>query len=84
MIISKDKLKKIFDEVKHEKGFINFKEYKELLNKLLEMSKTDKIFITRCEFQEMTEAIMNNFDNNDKNTFMKICTLAYLDMKIFS
>ena len=84
MIISKDKLKKIFDEVKQEKGFINFKEYKELLNKLLEMSKTDKIFITRCEFQEMTEAIMNNFDNNDKNTFMKICTLAYLDMKIFN
>lgn len=84
MIITKDKLKKIFDELRHEKGFINFKEYRELLNRLLEMSKTDKIFITRSEFQAMTDEIMNNFDNNDKNTFTKICILAYLDMKIFS
>ena len=42
MIITKDNLRKIFDEVKHEKGFINFKEYKELLNKLLEMSRNDR------------------------------------------
>lgn len=84
MIIKKSKLEEIFDTTSKENGFVDFKEYHSLLDDILNMSKTDEVFITREEFQDKTSKIMDTFDNSDKSTFMKIVILAYLDNKIFN
>ena len=84
MIIKKSKLQEIFDTTSKEESFVDFKEYHSLLDDLLNMSKTDEVFITREEFQDKTSKIMDTFDDSDKSTFMKIVVLAYLDNKIFN
>ena len=84
MIIRKTKLKEIFDTTSKEKGFVDFKEYHSLLDDILNMSKTDEVYITRECFQEKTSKIMDSFDDSDKSTFLKIVILAYLDSKIFN
>lgn len=84
MIIKKTKLKEIFDRTSKEEGFIDFKEYHSLLDDIVNMSKTDEVFITREEFQDKTSKIMDTFDDSDKSTFSKIVVLAYLDNKIFN
>lgn len=84
MKIKKTKLKEIFDTTSKEKGFVDFKEYHSLLDDILNMSKTDEVFITREEFQDKTSKIMDTFDDSDKSTFFKIVILAYLDNKIFN
>lgn len=84
MIIRKSKLEEIFDTTSKEKGFVDFKEYHSLLDDILNMSKTDEVYITRECFQEKTSKIMDSFDDSDKSTFFKIVILAYLDSKIFN
>ena len=83
MKISKKELIKIFDNVSKENGFIDFPEFHDLKEDILEMSKTNEVFITREEFQNKTREIMDTFNDKDKSTFMKIVILAYLDNKIF-
>lgn len=84
MKIEKTKLKEIFDKVSNENGYIDFPEYHTLLEDILNMSKTEEVFITREQFQEMTRNIMDTFKDTDMTTFMKIVILAYLDSNIFS
>lgn len=84
MIIKKTKIKEIFDNITKEKGFIDFEEFHNLLDDILNMSKTDNVYITREMYQEKANKIMDKFDDKDKSTFMKIMILAYVDMKLFT
>lgn len=84
MIIKKTKIKEIFDNISKEKGFIDFEEFHNLLDDILNMSKTDNVYITREMYQEKANKIMDRFDDKDKSTFMKIMILAYVDMKLFT